>query len=138
MGNSLDRFRKTSLGSVNKDLDFKDYINPSGDFQKTTGLATIVNSWKTILLTSPRTYDHDPEFGSDLKSYIFAPADQQTQEEIVAEIEESLMRYDSRAEIEDIRIRFLSNLKGFVIEIDMIYEGESTTINQSIDETLVA
>lgn len=137
MANLLDRFKNTSVGSANKDLDYTDFIAPFGDFQQTTGLTTIINSWKNILLTSPRTYDHDPEYGSNLKEYVFAQADQQTREDISVEIEESLMRYDSRAEIQDIRVIFLSNLKGFIIEIDVLYEGQSTTIDQRIDETLV-
>lgn len=137
MANLLNRFNRTSVGSANKDIDYDDYIASNGDFRKTEGLNTIIRSWKTILTTSLRTYDHDPEFGSELKEYIFETADDQTKEEIASEVENSLMRFDDRAEIQDIKVTFLNNMKGFVLDIVISYEGEEVSINEQMDETLV-
>lgn len=133
MPNLLDRFKRSNVGNYNKPTNYDDIIDPIGDFKKLKGLEAIVRSWKTILTTPVRTYDHDPEFGSELPNYVFAPRDQETAENIQTEVEDSLKRFDNRADIEEVKVSFLN--KGFLIEIVANYQGESFSIKQPIDES---
>ncbi len=128
MANSLDRFKKTLIGSKKKDSIFTDDILSNASLEKLTGINAIVESWRNILLTPKRTYDHDPEFGSRLKQFIFDPNDEQTKEAIVEEIKTSLMTYDNRGIIKKIDITPLSNMKGYKIDINVKYKNEEKTI----------
>lgn len=136
MATPLDRFRRTSVGSSNKHLDFDNEITGSGDFKKLTDIDTIITSWKRILIIGTQSYDHDPEFGSELRKYIFAPADDETQERLQDEIFEKLTRYDNRAEIQNVDVTFLDNMKGFRVSIEASYQGRSFSLQETIDESL--
>ena len=44
------------------------------------------------------------------------------------------MRYDDRANIQDVNVTFFKNLKGFSVAIDVSYEGETGQLQVVIDE----
>jgi hypothetical protein len=69
-------------------------------------------------------------------NYIFEPADNGTVEMIKSEIKYKLSKYDDRASITDIRINFLSNQKGFNVDIDVVYKGNKALLSAIIDESL--
>ena len=136
MATALDRFRRSNVGSSNKDIDYDNNVAPSGDFEILTNLQAIIKSWKRILIIGTESYDHDPLFGSDLREYIFAPVDEETQEAIEEEIFDKLMKYDDRADIENIEVTFLTDLRGFVVNVVANYQGETFSIQQTIDENI--
>ena len=109
MANILDKFKNTSVGSSGRILDFLSKINASGNFSILYDLDVIINSWSNILTTPKRTYDHDPEFGSNLYLYLFEPADNETSSGIKDEIFRSLTTFDDRASIDTITVDFLKN-----------------------------
>jgi len=135
MANILDRFQKTVVGSKGRFSDFTDVISPSGDFTRVSDLKVILESWYKILVTPTRTIDHDPEFGCDLIDYIFAPADEDTLQNIKYEIEYKITTYDNRANLAGVDIQYLNNKKGFVVNVVAEYEGESGEVKAVIDET---
>jgi phage baseplate assembly protein W len=134
MSNLLTRFIKDSVGTTHDDTDYKPVINSSGDFTKTIGIETIVNSWNTILAIPTRTYPWDPEFGCDLYKHVFDPTDVFTQEQIKDEIEVQLFGNDDRADLQNIDINFLRNEKGFTVDITVSYQGNKTNIKTVINE----
>ncbi len=136
MANLLDRFRENSVGSESKISDYFQTIYPSGDFKRVSDINVILNSWNNILLTPLRSYTFDPEYGSELIKMIFEPADEETKEKIIDEIHYRLMMYDSRAEIEQINVQFLSNKKGFTFDIYVKYGQERSKLSATIDENL--
>ena len=136
MANLLDRFNKTVAGSESKLADYKSKISSVGDFKRISDIEVILSSWNNILLTPKRTYMFDPEYGSDLYKLVFEPADERTQEQITREVVNSLRKYDDRAIINDVRVSFLSNQKGFVVAVDVEYEGETSQLETVIDEDL--
>ncbi len=135
MANLLDKFNKYVAGSRVIDADYNAFISPSGDFTRTKGIKTILQSWNNILLTPVGSYDHDPEYGSLLYTYIFEPADAQTQESIKDEIKNSIFRFDDRATILNIDVKFLPGKKGFNVVIEVSYEGEKADLSLTITET---
>ena len=77
MANLIDKFKKNVVGSGNKIADYTCKLSSSGEFKRISDLEAILNSWNNILLTPKRTYDHDPEYGSDLYKFVFEPSDEQ-------------------------------------------------------------
>jgi len=112
MTNLLERFNQTVAGSDSKLADYLSKISPSGDFKRIKNIEVILNSWNNILITPRRSYQYDPEYGSDLYKMVFDPADDQTIRKIKDELAVTLQRYDDRATIEDVEVTFLTNLKG--------------------------
>lgn len=130
----IDRFFTDIAGDKNSIADYTSVIGPPGEFNRIKDLQVILNSWNNILLTPLRTYTWDPEFGSDLYKYVFEPADDHTRDGIKNEIEYRLQRYDDRAQIQDIIIEMFSNGKGFRYSIIVTYNGETGTLNGTIDK----
>lgn len=132
MANILDKFKSSVLGSDNKIADYTSVISPRGDFTRITGIDVILNSWNTILVTPTGTYDHDPEFGCDLYKYVFDPCDETTKEDIMFTVKNQLLKYDDRASVESIDIRFMKDMKGFIVDVVVNYMGEIGKISVSI------
>ena len=135
MANILDRFQKSVIGSKTRYSDFTDVISPSGDFTRITNLAVILRSWYKILITPTRTVDHDPEFGCDLYKYVFSPADEDTMNDIIEEVSYAIRTYDNRAKLQGVSVSFLSNRKGFSVNVVAEYNGQQGEIKTVIDET---
>ena len=135
MSNLLTRFIQNTVGTQHADTDYKPKINASGDFTKTIGIETIINSWNTILMIPTRTYPFDPEFGCDLYQRVFDPSDIFTQEQVKDAIQAQLFGNDDRAQIENIDVKFLRNKKGFSVDITVSYQGYKENIKAVIDES---
>jgi phage baseplate assembly protein W len=135
MANLLDRFNKTVIGSDSKLADYKSTVSSVGDFKRINDIEVILSSWSNILTTPRRTYMFDPQYGSDLYKKVFEPADEKTQQDIIQEVVESLNRYDDRAKISDVSVEFLTNQKGFMLAIDVEYEGDTGQLEVVIDES---
>lgn len=134
MSNLLTRFQKTVVGSNKKIGDYLSKIDVSGDFKRITDIEVIIASWSNILITPKRTYQFDPEYGSNLYKMIFEPTDDATLAEITNDVVNSLSLYDNRAIIKDINVIFSTNLKGFNVAIDVEYQGEKGQLEVVIDE----
>jgi len=134
MSNLLTRFKKTVVGSNKKIGDYLSKIDVSGDFKRITDIEVIIASWSNILITPKRTYQFDPEYGSNLYKMIFEPTDDATLAEITNDVVNSLSLYDNRAIIKDINVIFSTNLKGFNVAIDVEYQGEKGQLEVVIDE----
>ena len=137
MANLLERFNKTVVGSSEKDADYQSKIVTSGDFKRVQDIEAILSSWTNILVTPKRTYQYDPEYGSDLYKLVFEPADESTAESIKEETIEALRTYDSRATIQDVNVTFLAGgRKGFNVSIEVFYNGNKTDLAVVIDENV--
>jgi len=136
MPNLLSRFNKLSIGSNDKISDYIPRIYASGDFQRVEELNVILTSWNNILMTPKRTYTWDPEYGSNLYKLIFEPINDFTAGKIRNETIGSITRYDSRAQIDNVEVSFLSQYKGFSIDIFVDYKESNGRLSATIDENL--
>ena len=136
MANLLNRFNKTVVGADDKDADYQSKIVTAGDFRRISDIEVILNSWTNILVTPKRTYQYDPEYGSDLYKLVFEPADEATEEQIIQETIETLRLYDPRAIVQNVTVTFIVSRKGFNVAIDVEYKGERGELSVVIDENV--
>jgi len=134
MVSPLDKFNNHVIGSKSVLYDYIPVVSSSGDFSSISGIQTVINSWNNILLTPTRTYVENPEYGSDLYKYIFEPADETTIEGIKSEIQYRLMLYDNRALLTNINISFMNDRHGFVVDLDLEYQGDKKTLTVVIQQ----
>jgi phage baseplate assembly protein W len=134
MANILDRFNEAVAGSNSKLADYTSKVAAAGDFKRITNIEVIVSSWNNILITPRRTYQWDPEYGSNLYKMVFEPADDITVNKVIDEVTNTLLRYDDRANIQNVDVTFFKNLKGFSVAVDVSYEGETGQLQVVIDE----
>jgi len=134
--NLLDRFKESVVGSDGKIADYTSTISSKGDFTRIDDINVIIKSWTNLLLTPVETFIDDPNYGSNLKKYLFDPMDDLTEERIIEEIRYRTQLYDDRARIENIQVLWFKNSKSFEVNIDIEYEGEKTTITVVVDEEL--
>ena len=134
MANILDRFKKNVIGSGSSINDYTAVITPSGDFKRISGFTAILNSWNNILLTPVGSYDHDPEYGSNIHKFVFEPLDSKTSEKIKKEIKRCVSNYTNGASISRIDVKFLSGGKGFSADIFVDYEDEQGRLSINMDE----
>ncbi len=134
MANILDRFNESVAGSNSKLADYTSKVAATGDFNRIRDLEVIVASWNNILITPRRTYQYDPEYGSDLYRMVFEPADQITVNKVKDEVRNTLLRYDDRASIQSVNVTFFPNLKGFSVAVDVGYKGSKGQLQVVIDE----
>ena len=95
-----------------------------------------MSSWTNILVTPKRTYQYDPEYGSDLYKLVFEPADEATEEQIIQETIETLRTYDPRAIVQNVDVTFIPSRKGFNVAIEIEYKGDDTQLQVVIDENV--
>jgi len=135
MANLLNRFNETVAGSNSKISDYVSTLSVKGDFKRIRDIEVILNSWNNILVTPRRSYQYDPEFGSDLYKLVFEPADEITLNKVIDEVTDTLMRYDDRAIIRDVAVVFFTNQKGFSITLDIDFDGETKELKTILDES---
>lgn len=134
MANLLSRFNEASVNTGFTLVDYISTIGVSGDFKKINDIEVLLNSWSNILITPKRSYQYDPEYGSDLYKLVFEPADETTLERIKDEVSTNLMLYDDRAGINDIAVTYFDDQKGFALSIDVEFNGNTKRLDVILDE----
>lgn len=135
MADLLKRFNQTVSGSNSKIGDYKSKIEAKGDFKRIDDLEVIINSWNNILITPRRTYQYDPEYGSDLYKLVFEPGDDITAERIKDEVVITLLKYDDRAFLSDINVLFFQDRKAFMVSATVEFDGDTADLQVIFDDT---
>lgn len=64
----------------------------------------------------------DPEFGTDLRKYLYEPITEKNAEQIIAEIKTAILKFDPRVEVDDVsNIGTISNNENNEIPIQITY-----------------
>jgi len=132
MPNIMDRFNNNVVGSNNQIYDYIPVISSSGDFIRISGIDVILNSWNNILETFTGSYDNDPEFGCDLYKYVFEQFDSETEENLIFTVKNQIMKYDNRADIENVEIMRNVAEKLIIIKVFVSYKNQYGEITVSI------
>ncbi len=134
MANLFDRFEKEIKGKKDTFSDFSSNLSSLGDFSKHYGINVILKSWYNILTIPLKTYDNEPETGSNLYRFIFREANKITIDQIRNEIQTSIMNQDDRAIISNIDIKFFKNKKGFKVRLEVKYKGDTSNLDIKMTE----
>ena len=135
MADLLKRFNQTVSGSNSKIGDYKSKVEAKGDFRRIEDIEVIINSWNNILITPKRSYQYDPDYGSDLYKLVFEPGDEITGQRIQDEVISTLLRYDDRASISDITVLFYEDRKAFMVSGRVSFDGNSADLQVIFDDT---
>lgn len=105
--------------NIYADLDFRFILNPNtGDFAIKKDAESIKQSIMNILLTGSGERPFNPEFGGNLKRYLFENFDAVTQAAMENVIISSLRNYEPRVRVDNIVISDLSYRNALNITID--------------------
>tara|TARA_Y100001972_G_scaffold17508_1_gene19491 strand:+ start:2292 stop:2780 length:489 start_codon:yes stop_codon:yes gene_type:complete len=106
----------TNRVSFNRQLNRKEELK---DVQGLFDIESIQNSIANALLTSPGQKILNPEFGIDLRRFIFEPVSPFTQLEIEADINESLPLFEPRIELENVEVIANEDLQEYRITLQI-------------------
>lgn len=98
---SITSSRKT----IYKDIDLSFIANNIGNVFKKTETAAVKQAVKNILTSNRFDKPFDPDFGVDLRSYLFELADENTAGELIERIKSTIEAYEPRAIIRKIDVK---------------------------------
>ena len=105
--------------SVYTDLDFRFILNPNtGDIALKRDNESVKQSIMNILLTGRGERPFNPEFGGNLRAYLFENFDVVTQAAMENVIVNSLRNYEPRVRVDNVVISDLSYRNALNISID--------------------
>ena len=105
--------------AIYSDLDFRFILNPNtGDFALKKDAEAVKQSIMNILLTGRGERPFQPEFGGNLKAYLFENFDAITQAAMENVIVNSLRNYEPRVRVDNVIIDDLSYRNALNISID--------------------
>ena len=135
MPTKLKTFSDSVVGSKDVISDYDDRISSIGDFRVLKGINALVKSLKNLLLTPLGTYPFDPEYGSELYKKVFELVHSDTKEQIRFEVEDRVLQFDPRIQIENVFVEYYSNLKGFRVSVFIRYDGQTEPIILDYNQT---
>jgi phage baseplate assembly protein W len=103
----------------------KNYTNKQELFQKSEindfkidyDIRAIRNSLYNLFTTTPGDKILNPEYGLDLKKYLFAPVTRAVAEQMRDEIFNKIYRFESRVSVQAVNITILEDISEFDIEL---------------------
>jgi len=97
----------TSRQKVYSDIDLTFGLNSStGDVFKKKDAAAVKQAVKNLLQTNRFEKPFRPDFGADLRGQLFNLADLDTEDEVREQIYGTIARYEPRASIKNLDVRF--------------------------------
>jgi phage baseplate assembly protein W len=109
-----------SRQNVYSDLDFRLRINPNtGDIVVKRDAEAIKQSVINILLTNRGERPFKPDFGGDLRSYLFENFDAVTRTAIQSRIVNTLRNYEPRVEVLSVDVEDLSYRNALKISMEV-------------------
>lgn len=85
-------------------LAFPVAVGPHGGLSLASGERSIAQSIWLILSTAPGERVMHPEFGCGIQTQVFAPNSAATHAELAHHVEESLLRFEPRIDVLDVRV----------------------------------
>ena len=127
---SITSSRKT----VYKDLDLLFVANNIGNVFKKTETSAVKQAVKNILTSNRFDKPFDPDFGVNLRGYLFELADENTAGELIERIKSTIEAYEPRAIIRKIDVK--SNEDNNSINILLKFQVRNTDQTVSFETTV--
>lgn len=120
----------TGLVRQYRDLNLSYRVHPkSGDIRPVRDLDAIKNSIKNILSTERGEKPFRPDFGCNLNSYLFEPADNITKASIRDSIEKSIGDHEPRVEVVEVAIEDYPDRNEYAITITVMVVNSQQQID---------
>lgn len=114
------------------DLDLDFFANPiTGDIQKNLDAKAIAGSIGNILQTSHYEKPFYPEFGCNLKRYLFEPIDDITTGNIREEITRAIKNFERRVDLSDVVVQPDYDQNGYTISITFFIRNDPDPVTIS-------
>lgn len=114
---------------------YKDYSEID---EVVTGADAIKNSIRNILLTPRGSLPGKPRFGSDIYKLVFTQLDALTESVAKNYINESLIEYEPRINIENINLRKIEEFNKLIIELSFTYVDTTIATEDAIDSVAIS
>ncbi|UOK16720.1 baseplate wedge subunit [Vibrio phage phiKT1024] len=114
---------------------YKDYSDVDEDV---TGVDAIKNSIRNILLTPRGSLPGKPRFGSDIYKLVFSQLDALTESVAKNYINESLIEYEPRINIEDITLTKVEEFNKLIIQLSFSYVDTTLAAEDAIDSVSIS
>lgn len=100
------------------DLPLNFVANPNtGDVRAVSGERAVKNALQNLLRTPVGSKPYNPLYGSNVTDYLFRPADNLTETELIDDIADSITRFEPRVQL----VAIETNMKDYGIEITIEY-----------------
>ncbi|MDE9429173.1 GPW/gp25 family protein [Xenorhabdus bovienii] len=99
------------------------------------GAEDVRQSLQILFSTEPRERLMREDYGCGLHDFMFENIRNELMADIESRIHDSVLRYESRADITDIQVRQAPNTKN-TLQVQVIYRLRGSDINQQIQGTL--
>lgn len=130
---------KQARQNAYSDLDFRFIPNPNtGDLVLKKDTEAVKQSVINILLTAPGERPFNPDFGGNLKSYLFEPWSEVTKAAMENTIVNTLRNYEPRVRVDEIDIEDLSyrNAVRIGLSITILSPEERSDVVEFVVERL--
>ena len=114
----------TSLSFKDLNITFKKHP-VTNDVVVSRDASAIKQAIVNLLLTNKGERLMNPEYGSDIRRYLFEPLDYGTSQQIVGNIESTIERYEPRISVSNISARPNLDDNGFDIQMTYVIRGTS-------------
>tara|TARA_B100001996_G_scaffold181470_1_gene138611 strand:- start:387 stop:779 length:393 start_codon:yes stop_codon:yes gene_type:complete len=101
-----------------KDFNFSFSHNPmSGDLGKKSGAASVKAAMLSIMKTNYNERMFQPEVGSGIRALLFEPMNPITEERLVQEVKDCLMRHEPRATVLGVTVKGQEEQNRYAVSI---------------------
>jgi len=101
-----------------KDFNFSFSHNPmSGDLGKKSGAASVKSAMLSIMKTNYNERMFQPEVGSGIRALLFEPMNPITEERLVQEVKDCLMRHEPRATVLGVTVKGQEEQNRYAVSI---------------------
>lgn len=122
------------MAKIYSDLALSFVANPNtGDVTPVTNERSVKLALRNLLATDIGTRPYDPEYGVNLKRYLFKQADALTEVDIIEEIHDAIKIFEPRAIVQAIE----ANVVDYGIEVTVEFKVKDTGVFQTL-ETLIS
>lgn len=118
----------SSRNTIYKDLDLTFTASEVGNVFKKTEASAVKQAVKTLLSSNRFDKPFDPDFGVDLRGFLFELADEDTGGEVTQRIKDTIEAYEPRAAVRSIRVGVQDDINAINILLSFQVRNTAQTI----------
>ena len=105
------------INTIYRDMSYQPKLTQAGDVQVVENAVSVKQSIMTILNTPVGSRLFEPDFGCDIRRFVFEFLDAQTSQEIRETVTGAIGRFEPRVNILKVDVTQLKDVEGYNIEV---------------------